>query len=61
MNATEERLVLNMPKGTLFAVEQAAVQAHLSPGELARRLVLDGLAANGFDLPRRDGVSLRIV
>ena len=61
MNATDERLVLNMPKGTMFAVEQAAVQANLSPGELARRLMLDGLSANGFDLPRREEVSLQIV
>lgn len=56
MNAADERLILNMPKGTLFAI----VQANLCPGELARRLMLDGLSANGFDLPRREEVSLRI-
>ena len=50
-----------MLKGTLFAVEQTAMQANLSPGELARCLMLDGLSANGFDLPRREEVWLRIV
>jgi hypothetical protein len=39
------------PAGTMLAVERAAVEARLRPSELVRRLLLDGLAASGFDLP----------
>jgi hypothetical protein len=35
----------------MLAVEKAALEARLRPSELARRPLLDGLAAGGFDLP----------
>jgi hypothetical protein len=34
----------------MLAIERAAIQARVTPGELARRLLLDGLRANGFEL-----------
>ena len=46
----DERVVIRAPRGAAFAIERAAIRAHLTPGELARRLLIDGLRANGFDL-----------
>ena len=46
----DERVVIRAPRGTTFAIERAAIRAHLTTGELARRLLIDGLRANGFDL-----------
>ena len=46
----DERVVIRAPRGATFAIERAAIRAHLTPGELARRLLIDGLRANGFDL-----------
>ena len=47
---TDGRVVIQTPRGAAFAIEQAAIRAHLTPGELARRLLIGGLRANGFDL-----------
>ena len=46
----DERVVIRAHRGATFAIERAAIRAHLTPGELARRLLIDGLRANGFDL-----------
>jgi hypothetical protein len=51
MENLEERIVAHVPRGTMLAVERAALEARLRPSELVRRLLLDGLAASGFDLP----------
>jgi len=46
-----EEIVVRAPVGAQLALERAAVLARLSPSELARRFVLDGLKASGFDVP----------
>ena len=46
----DEKAVIRAPRGAGFAIERAAIRAHLTPGELARRLLIDGLRANGFEL-----------
>ncbi len=43
-----ERVVIHAPKGTMLALERAAISAHLRPSELARLFLLEGLSANGF-------------
>ena len=48
--AADERVTIRAPRGATLAIERAASRAHLTPGERARRLLLDGLRANGFDL-----------
>jgi hypothetical protein len=50
----DEKVVIRAPRGAAYAIERAAIQAHMTPGELARRLLLDGLRANGFDLAEQD-------
>jgi hypothetical protein len=45
-----EKVVIHAPRGAMFAIERAAIQAHMTPGELARRLLIDGLRANGYEL-----------
>ena len=45
-----ERVVIHAPRGTLHALERAAINAHVRPSQLARTLLLDGLHANGFVL-----------
>ncbi len=45
-----ERVVIHAPKGTMLALERAAISAHLRPSELARLFLLEGLNANGFVL-----------
>ena len=47
---SDEKVVIRAPRGAAHAIERAAIQAHMTPGELARRLLLDGLRANGFEL-----------
>jgi hypothetical protein len=46
-----------VPRGTGLALERAAIAAHARPGQLARRMLLDGLRASGFELGVRDDVS----
>ena len=46
----EEKVVIRAPRGAAYAIERAAIQAHMTPGDLARRLLIDGLRANGFEL-----------
>ncbi|HEY2660682.1 MAG TPA: hypothetical protein VGI79_13240 [Caulobacteraceae bacterium] len=48
-----ERIVVHAPEGTQLAIGRAAINANLKPAQFLRRLVLDGLEANGFQLPRR--------
>ncbi len=45
-----ERMSFRAPRGANLAIKRAAIRAHMTPGELARRLFLDGLRANGFEL-----------
>ena len=45
-----EKVVIHAPLGATFAIERAAIRAHMTPGELARRLLVDGLRANGYEL-----------
>ena len=45
-----ERVVIHAPKGTMLALERAAIRAHLRPSELVRLFLLEGLSANGFVL-----------
>ena len=46
----DEKVVIRAPRGAAYAIERAAIQAHMTPGDLARRLLIDGLRANGFEL-----------
>lgn len=48
---TEERIVVSAPAGARLALERAAILARIAPGALARRFVIDGLRASGYDLP----------
>ena len=45
-----ERVVIHAPKGTMLALERAAISAHVKPSQLARSFLLEGLNANGFVL-----------
>jgi len=54
----DERIIVHAPPGAQFAIERAAIHAHLSPAQFLRQLVLDGLRANGFELPQTEGVNL---
>ena len=46
----EECITVRVPRGTSLALERAAIGAHARPGQLARRMILDGLRASGFEL-----------
>ena len=46
----DEKIVLHAPEGTQLAIELAAIRAQVRPSEFLRRIVLDGLEANGFQL-----------
>ncbi len=46
----EECITVRVPRGTSLALERAAIGAHARPGQLARRMLLDGLRASGFEL-----------
>ncbi len=46
----DECITVRVPRGTSLALERAAIGAHSRPGQLARRMVLDGLRASGFEL-----------
>ena len=51
---TEESITVRMPRGAGLALERAAIGAHARPAQLARRMLLDGLRASGFDLASID-------
>ena len=51
---TEESITVRMPRGAGLALERAAIGAHSRPAQLARRMLLDGLRASGFDLASGD-------
>ncbi len=53
----DECITLRVPRGTSLALERAAIAAHARPSQFARRMLLDGLRANGFELGVRDDVS----
>jgi hypothetical protein len=46
----EECITVRVPHGTSLAPERAAIGADARPGQLARRMFLDGLRARGFEL-----------
>ena len=46
----EESITVRVLRGTSLALEQAAIGVHARPGQLARRMLLDGLRASGFEL-----------
>ncbi len=46
----EETIIVRMPRGFGLALERAAIGAHSRPAQLARRMLMDGLRASGFDL-----------
>ena len=46
----EECITVRVPRGTSLALERAAIGAHARPGQLARRMLIDGLRASGFEL-----------
>ena len=46
----EECITVRVPRGTSLALERAAIGAHARPSQLARRMLLDGLRASGFEL-----------
>jgi hypothetical protein len=50
----EESITVRVPRGTGLALERAAIAAHARPGRLARRILLDGLRASGFELGDSD-------
>jgi hypothetical protein len=50
----EESITVRMPRGAGLALERAAIGAHSRPAQLARRMLLDGLRASGFDLASAD-------
>ncbi len=50
----EESITVRMPRGAGLALERAAIGAHSRPAQLARRMLLDGLRASGFDLASGD-------
>jgi hypothetical protein len=50
----DEFITVRVPLGTGLALERAAIAAHARPGHLARRMLLDGLRASGFELGARD-------
>ncbi len=53
----DECITLRVPRGTGLALERAAIAAHARPSQLARRMLLDGLRASGFELGVRDDAS----
>jgi hypothetical protein len=50
----EESNTVRMPRGAGLALERAAIGAHSRPAQLARRMLLDGLRASGFELAAVD-------
>ena len=50
----EECITVRVPRGTSLALERAAIGAHARPGQLARRMLLDGLPASGFEFAQAD-------
>ena len=49
----DECITVRVPRGTSLALERAAIGAHSRSGQLARRMLLDGLRASGFELAPR--------
>jgi hypothetical protein len=50
----DDCITVRVPLGTGLALERAAIGAHARPGQLARRLLLDGLRASGYELASSD-------
>jgi hypothetical protein len=50
----EESITVRMPRGAGLALERAAIGAHARPAQLARRILLDGLRANGYEFASLD-------
>ena len=46
----DECITVRVPRGTSLALERAAIGAHSRPGQLDRRMLLEGLRASGFEL-----------
>jgi len=51
---TEETITVRMPRGASLALERAAIGAHSRPAQLARRMLLEGLRASGFEFASSD-------
>ena len=50
---SDERLTIVLPAGATLAIERAAFQARVTPSELMRRAVHDGLRTWGLQLVTR--------
>lgn len=50
LEVNDERIVVLAPAGAELAIQMAAIRARLPPAQFVRRLLLDGLRANGYDL-----------
>jgi hypothetical protein len=46
----EECITVRVPLETSLPLERAVIGAHARLGQLARRMLLDGLRASGFEL-----------
>ena len=57
----EEFTTVRVPRGTVLALERAAIGAHARPGQLARRMLLDGLHASGFELASSSELGMRSI
>ena len=51
---SDERLTVVLPAGATLAIERAAIQARVTPSELMRRAVSDGLRTWGLQLASSD-------
>ena len=58
-SGADETVIIQAPRGATSTIERAAIQAKLTPDELARRLLLDRLRANRFELAEITGESCR--
>jgi hypothetical protein len=50
----EESITVRMLLGAGLGLERAAIGVHARPAQFARRILLDGLRANGFELASAD-------
>ena len=46
----DECITVRVPRGISLALERAEIGAHSRPGQIARRMLLDGLRASGLEL-----------
>ncbi len=53
----EESITVRMPRGASLALERAAIGARSRPAQLARRMLLDGLRASGFELANSEDMT----